>query len=82
MHYARLDRSPRLQRLLLLLSSGTHYTTREIIAVTGICAVNSAAAELRANGYPVECAPVSRRTDGARVYEYWLSHQKSNLQEE
>jgi hypothetical protein len=73
MHYARLSKSDRLQRLLSLLSSGTHYTTREIIAITGICAVNSAAAELRANGYPVECAPVSRMTDGARVYEYWLS---------
>jgi hypothetical protein len=72
MHYARLDRSPRLQRLLSLLSSGAHYTTREVIVATGICAVNSAASELRRNDVDVQCVFRGLTDTGERVYEYYL----------
>lgn len=57
MHFARLENSPRLQRVLNLLLNGPH-TTRQIIQKAGfekesVCAVNSAMCELRLNGIPV-----------------------------
>ncbi|MCX8017056.1 MAG: hypothetical protein N2690_04020 [Rhodocyclaceae bacterium] len=55
MHAARIETSPRLRRVLELLSDGRAKTTLEIVAGAGVCAVNSCIAELRANGYPVRC---------------------------
>lgn len=72
MHYARLDKSARLQKFANLLSDGKRHSTREIIRLTEICAVNSAASELRRNNVPVECEYVGTTADGNRVYEYWL----------
>lgn len=54
MHYARLDNSPRLQRVAALLANGQWHTTMEIIVGANVCAVNSAIAELRANGLAIE----------------------------
>ena len=54
MHYAKLDNSPRLQRVAALLADGQWRTTMEIIVGANVCAVNSAIAELRANGLAVE----------------------------
>jgi biotin operon repressor len=56
MHSARLERSPRLQRVLALLSDGQSHSTRDIIARAHVCAVNSAVAELRDNGIPITCS--------------------------
>lgn len=53
MHSARLDHSPRLQRVLELLSSGAEYSTRGIMIGADVCAVNSCIAELRDNGYAI-----------------------------
>lgn len=59
-HFARFEESERLQRLLDYLLDGTQRTTREIIQGAGICAVNSAACELRMNGFDVRCLRKSR----------------------
>lgn len=55
LHAARLAASERLKRVAALLSDGRARTTLEIVAGAGVCAVNSAVAELRANGVPVRC---------------------------
>lgn len=57
---ANADRSERLQRVLSLLSDGREHTTLNIIKEADVCAVNSAAAELRANGYVVRCRCIER----------------------
>jgi len=70
-HFAKLDNSPRLQRLLMLLSDGREYSTMEIVHRAQIVAVNSAVSELRFNDVPVNC----RQTfDGdSRIYKYRLA---------
>lgn len=55
MEYARLATSPRLQRVARLLEGGREYSTAEIVGGAGVCAVNSAIAELRANGLDIAC---------------------------
>jgi len=71
-HYAKLDKSPRLQRLLAFLQKGGEHSTRDIIINTGVVAVSSAASELRENGYNVGCRYDGMTEDGNRVYVYWL----------
>ncbi|MBK1690998.1 hypothetical protein CKO33_02280 [Ectothiorhodospira mobilis] len=66
MRYARLENSRRLQRVAALLRDGRPRTTLEIIQGARVCAVNSIAAELRANGLNVQC-----RRDGD-LWWYWL----------
>lgn len=65
LHAARLDHSPRLQRVARYLAGGDWRSTRDIVAGADVCAVNSAIAELRANGLSVET-----RCAGAGRYEY------------
>ena len=67
LHYARLSESPRLQRLLSLLSDKRRHSTRDIILKAHVCAVNSAVAELRANDYFIICKCI-----GKGRYEYQL----------
>lgn len=67
MHAARIDQSPRLQRVAELLSDGRWYSTLDIIVGAGVCAVNSCVAELRANGLAIECRRV-----GKERFEYRL----------
>lgn len=55
MNYARLEHSPRLKRLAELLADGREHSTLDIVQRAEICAVNSAVAELRANGYDIAC---------------------------
>ena len=55
MHYARLEHSPRLQRLLAVLRQGGWYSTRDLVKQAEVMAINSAADELRANGFEVQC---------------------------
>jgi hypothetical protein len=66
-HAARLERSPRLQRVLELLSDGRWYSTLDIVVGAGVCAVNSCVAELRANGIPVACRRVGRERFEYRI---------------
>lgn len=59
-HYAQIKNSPRLQRVKKLLDDGKPHSTREIISVANVCAVNSIASELRHNGYAVRCERKSK----------------------
>lgn len=59
MHYAGLD-SPRLQRFLKVLADGAWHGTREIVMAAEVMAVNSVAAECRANGVLIETRCVGR----------------------
>ena len=70
MHSAAVERSPRLQRVLKLLRDGREYSTRQIVQDADVCAVNAIVAELRDNGYPVECRQVVRH--GRRIWLYRL----------
>lgn len=67
MNHANADRSIRLQRFLGVLSDGQWHGTREIVMAAEIMAVNSAAAEVRANGIQVDC-----RCIGRGIYQYRL----------
>lgn len=57
-------RSPRLRRVLRVLSMGGEHSTRDLIRRADVCAVNSCIAELRANGVAV----ASRVVDGHWYY--------------
>ena len=67
MNAARIDSSARLNRFLGVLADGLWHGTRELIHAAEIMAVNSVAAEVRANGIAVECRCVGRGR-----YEYRL----------
>lgn len=54
-HYAKFEESPRLQRLLEFMLHGQPRTGRQIILGADINAVNSAACELRENGFDFRC---------------------------
>ncbi len=71
MHAANLDKSERLQRFIEALKTGPK-TTRELIEATGLCAINSIAAELRQNGIKVDCTYKGTTENGARIYQYEL----------
>lgn len=75
LHYARLDKSPRLKRLLAYLRTRGDQgaTTMEIIVGASVAAVNSAIAELRANGFTINCQPEGATDDGMRIYRYRLA---------
>jgi len=55
MHFATLEKSQRLQRVLAVLRDGKTHTTRDLILKAQVCAVNSIVAEIRANGIHVDC---------------------------
>jgi len=74
MHAARLEASPRLQRVLWALMDGQWHTTRELIVAAEVCAVNSCIAELRANGVAIET-----RCEGVGRYAYRLVDMPAGL---
>lgn len=51
---AKLD-SPRLQRVLALLSDGKPHTTRDIVRRARVMAVNACVGELRHHGAEIKC---------------------------
>ena len=55
MHFARVDKSPRLQRVLRVLKDGDSHTTLDLIQEASVCAVNSIICELRMNGHDITC---------------------------
>ena len=71
MNAAHLDRSPRLQRVLEFLSDMQEHTTRDIVIGAQVCAVNSCVAELRANGFRIECR--QDMVEGRRYWHYRLA---------
>ena len=67
MHYAKLDKSARLQRVYEYLNrSKSEKTTMDIIKAANVCAVNSIISELRRNGFEIKT-----RREG-RLYYYKL----------
>lgn len=69
MHAAKVEDSPRLQRVLLYLRARISATTMEIALGCQVCAVNSIIAELRENGYTIICQAVKGQRG---VYKYHL----------
>lgn len=69
MNAAKLHKSDRLQRVHTVLKavSPRWFSTRDIIEIANVCAVNSCIAELRANGEMIET-----RREG-RVWSYRLA---------
>ena len=70
MHAARIDKSSRLQRVHALLSDGAEWSTFQIVTGAQVCAVNSCIAELRANGYYIECRQTTDPKTGNLVWLY------------
>lgn len=68
MHAAAIDKSYRLRRVLAFLKLGPG-TTYQISRSCEVCAVNSIIAELRANGYVINCTAVKGKRG---VYQYTL----------
>ena len=66
MHSANIDNSPRLRRVLKILSDGKRHTTRDIIRKASVCAVNSCISELRDNGIKIECER------NGNLWRYWI----------
>lgn len=60
--------SPRLQRVLRLLSDGKEHTTRAIVRKARVMAVNACVAELRVHGAEIDCSP--RHVNGQRRFFY------------
>jgi len=69
MHAAKLENSPRLQRVLAFLRRNGPATTLQICQACTVCAVNSIIDELRANGYTIMCQAVKGQRG---VYQYEL----------
>lgn len=66
MHYAKLDKSARLQRVYEYLNrSKSEKTTMDIIKAANVCAVNSIISELRRNGFDIK----TRREGGIYYYK-------------
>ena len=59
-HYAKLEKSPRLQRVLKVLKGGGWFSTRDIVRWADVCAVNSAITELRRNDINIQTRCVGR----------------------
>lgn len=71
-HFAKIDKSERLQRLLGLLRDGKAHTTFDLASATNSMAVHTDIAELRANGHNVRTRYLGKRADGRRIYAYTL----------
>lgn len=67
MNAADIEKSDRLRRVAALLADGREYSTRDIVQLAHVCAVNSVIAELRENGYEIVC-----RRDGRERFVYRL----------
>jgi hypothetical protein len=67
-HYAKLESSERLQRVLRLLSDGRWHSTRDIMFGADVCAVSTTMAELRENGIRI----ITICRSNPRRYEYAL----------
>ncbi len=59
-HAANIEKSRRLRLTLGPLQAPVGWTTKEIHQLTGSMAVHTDIAELRANGYDIECKCIAR----------------------
>ena len=73
MNQANIKTSQRLRRALAALKAAPEgLTTRQLIQRAKVCAVNSVASELRANGIRVDCLNEGRR-NGSSIFRYKLA---------
>ena len=72
MHAAPLT-SPRLQRVLALLSDGKPHTTRDIVRRARVMAVNACVAELRQHGATITCVKQAARNGGGWRFYYTMT---------
>ena len=72
MHAARLDRSPRLQRLHAALADGGWHSTWELVVATQLPNVATYVSELRAGGAEIECVQ-SVSVRGERIWRYRMT---------
>ena len=70
-HAARYSRSPRLQRVVSLMSDGKERTTREIQSRANVCNAHTCVSELRAQGFRFGDAEM-RYVKGERRWFYKL----------
>lgn len=55
MRAASVDRSERLQRVVKFISDGKEHSTLDVVNGAQVVAVNPAMAELRQQGYVIDC---------------------------
>lgn len=74
MHAAKLDDSPRLQRVLAFLRERgkAGATGAEFFIHAGAMNPGTTASELKANGHPCVCKYERTAESGARIYRYTL----------
>jgi hypothetical protein len=72
MHAAPLT-SPRLQRVLALLSDGRPHTTRDIVRRARVMAVNACISELRFHGAEILCAKRACPNGGGWRFYYTMT---------
>jgi len=70
MHAAKVKSSPRLQRLLEVLSDGRQHSSLDLCMNAYVVALSAAISELRANGAVIEVERYER--DGGPVWLYRL----------
>ena len=68
MNAAKLEKSPRLQRVRDFICDGREYSTLQIVLGARVCAVNSCIAELRLNGLEIRCRSIMQ--EGQRIWYY------------
>jgi hypothetical protein len=71
-HAAKLE-TPRLQRVLRLLSDGRPHTTREISRKTGAMAINAVIGELRHHGAEITCVQQPAPKGTGRWFYYTMT---------
>ena len=75
-HHARVENSARLQRVLDVLSDGRWHSSLEIAMKARTVAPGSCVAELRSNGFDIECRYRETTEEGRRVFEYRLKREE------
>jgi hypothetical protein len=65
--------TPRLQKVLRLLSDGRPHTTREISRKTGAMAINAVVGELRHHGAEITCVQSPAPTGKGRWFYYTMT---------
>ena len=73
MHAARLDRSPRLQRVHACLLDGAEHTTLEIAITAQTVCPGTCVSELRAQGAHIECRRLVGGSRATPVYVYRMT---------
>jgi len=69
--HAAPPKSPRLQRVLAVLSDGREHTTRDIVRRARVMAVSACISELRQHGAEIDCAV--RIVNGVRRFYYRMT---------